>query len=107
MIPPGIQRPRARLDLLEQFVYLGEQAGVDVAEPYFDAVAKTCALLAQQPQAGGAYDSGITRLAGLRRFRVKGFEQYLIFYAVGRRSIDVVRVLHGARDIDNIQAEEE
>lgn len=57
MIPPGIQRPRARLDLLEQFVYFGEEAGVDVAERYFEAVGKTCALLAQQPQAGVAYDT--------------------------------------------------
>jgi plasmid stabilization system protein ParE len=31
-------RPRARLDLLEQFVYLGEEAGVEVAERYLAAV---------------------------------------------------------------------
>jgi toxin ParE1/3/4 len=107
MIPPGIQRPRARLDLLEQFVYFGEEASVDVAERYFEAVAKTCALLAQQPEAGVACDTGIRRLAGLRRFRVGGFEQYLIFYLTRRAGIDVVRVLHGSRDIDNILAEEE
>ncbi len=38
MIHPVSQRPRARLDLLEQFVYLGEQASVKVAERYFAAV---------------------------------------------------------------------
>ena len=46
MTEPVTQRPRARLDLLEQFVYLGEQAGVGVAERYFAAVEETCALLA-------------------------------------------------------------
>jgi toxin ParE1/3/4 len=107
MIPPGIQRPRARLDLLEQFVYFGEEASVDVAERYLEAVAKTCALLARQPQASVAYDAGIPRLEGLRRFRVGGFEQYLIFYLARRGGIDVVRVLHGSRDIDNILTEEE
>lgn len=107
MIPPGIQRPRARLDLLEQFVYFGEQDGVDLAERYIHAVAETCALLAQHPEVGAAYDSGIRRLAGLRRFRVKGFDRYLIFYLAGRNGIDVVRVLHGARDIDSILEEEE
>ena len=34
MIQPVTHRPRARLDLLEQFVYLGEQAGVDAAERF-------------------------------------------------------------------------
>ena len=32
MILSVTQRPRARLDLLEQFVYFGEQAGVGLAE---------------------------------------------------------------------------
>jgi toxin ParE1/3/4 len=107
MIPPAVQRPRARLDLLEQFVYFGEQASVDVAEQYFDAVGKTCALLAQQPHMGNVYESGISRLAGLRRFRVKGFENYFIFYLLRRGGIDVVRVLHSARDIDNLLAADE
>jgi hypothetical protein len=31
MIPAVTQRPRARLDLLEQFVYFGEQASVQLA----------------------------------------------------------------------------
>jgi toxin ParE1/3/4 len=107
MISSVNQRPRARLDALEQFVYFGEQAGVDVAERYLDALDKTCALLAQQPQVGRAYDSGISRLTGLRRFRVKGFEHYVIFYLARKGGIDVVRVLHGSRDIDSILAEEE
>ena len=41
MIPPVTQRPRARLDLLEQFVYFGEQASVEVAERYLAAVDAT------------------------------------------------------------------
>jgi plasmid stabilization system protein ParE len=35
MNPPFAFRPRARLDLLEQFLYLAEQATVEVAERYF------------------------------------------------------------------------
>ena len=35
MTPPVTQRPRARLDLLEQFVYFGEHADVELAERYF------------------------------------------------------------------------
>jgi len=71
------QRPRARLDLLEQFVYFGETANVELAERYFAAVAETCARLAVQPKTGTPYDCGIERLAGLRRVPVKGFQNYL------------------------------
>lgn len=107
MIPPVSQRPRARLDLLEQFVYFGEHSGVELAERYFAAVDATCLLLVTHSQSGVAYDSGIARLQGLRRFPVKGFESYLVFYLPRQIGIDVIRVLHGARDIDNIFAQEE
>jgi len=65
MIHPVSQRPRARLDLLEQFVYLGEQASVEVAERLLRGLSKKHAfLLVTQPQIGTPYDSGIEKLAG-------------------------------------------
>jgi plasmid stabilization system protein ParE len=45
VIHPVSQRPRTRLDLLEQFVYLGERSRVEVAERYFAAVEETCVQL--------------------------------------------------------------
>ena len=107
MIDPLTQRSRARLDLLEQFVYFGEHASVEVAERYFAAVDETCALLVKQPNSGTRYESGIAPLAGMRRFPVRGFHNHLIFYLPRPGGIDVIRVLHSARDIDNIFAEEE
>jgi toxin ParE1/3/4 len=107
MIDPVTQRPRARLDLLEQFVYLGEQASAEAAERYFAAVEETCSLLVQHPQSGAHYDSGIDRLAGLRRVPVKGFGKYLLFYMPRTGGIDVVRVLHAARDIESIFGSDE
>jgi toxin ParE1/3/4 len=102
VIPSVTQRPRARIDLLEQFVYFGETESVELAERYFTAVDETCALLIKQPRIGGFYDSGISELAGLRRIPVKGFENYLIFYLPHSGGIDVIRVIHGARDIENL-----
>lgn len=101
------QRPRARLDLLEQFVYFGEQAGVELADRYIAAVEGTCLLLADQPFSGVSYDAGIARLNGLRRMPVRGFFSYLLFYLPGEEGIDLVRVLHAGRDIDDIFATEE
>lgn len=59
------------------------------------------------PLSGVLYDSGIERLKGLRRVHVAGFETCLIFYLPANSGIDVVRVLHGARDIDNLFGLEE
>ncbi len=92
MIDAVTQRPGVRLDLLERFVYMGEKAGVDVAERYFAAVEETCALLIAQTQSGAPYESAIEKLAGLRRVPVKSFGNYLLFYMP----------LHAARDIESI-----
>jgi toxin ParE1/3/4 len=43
----------------------------------------------------------------MRRLPVRGFDHYWIFYVPRPGGIDIIRVLHGARDIDNIFAEEE
>ena len=107
MTSPVTERPRARLDLLEQFVYFGEQASLELAERYFAAVDETCRQLVKNPKMGTLYDSGIARLEGMRRFPVNGFEKYLVFYLPQQHGIDVIRILHGARDIDSLFAEQE
>jgi toxin ParE1/3/4 len=43
----------------------------------------------------------------MRRFPVSRFDNYLIFYLPHENGIDVIRVLHGARDLDRLFAEEE
>ena len=93
--------------MLEQFVYFGEQASVELAERYFAAVDATCLQLVDHPSRGVLYDSGVAGLKGLRRFPVKGFENYLLFYLPHQSGIDVIRVFHGARHIDNLFAREE
>ena len=111
MTNPITQRPRARLDLLEQFVYLGEQAGVKSGRVLFCGgqgnVCPACQASSELPRSGALYDSGIERLAGLRRVPVKGFDNYLLFYLPRPDGIDVIRVLHAARDIESILANEE
>jgi toxin ParE1/3/4 len=106
MIPRVTQRPRARFDLLQQFVYFREEANLALAERYYAAVDQTCSMLVNEPHAGVLYDSGIAQLEGLRRFPVHGFENYLIFHLPRSSGVDVIRVLHGARDIDNLFAQE-
>jgi toxin ParE1/3/4 len=107
MTPEITLRPRARIDLLEQFAWFGEESSVELAERYLAAVEETCSLLATQPLMGAVYETSVAELREMRRFRVKGFDNYLIFYQKTDIGIEVVRVLHGARDLDSLFANEE
>jgi len=93
------RRPRARLDVLEQAIYLGEEASEEVALRFIDAVDAAVRRLAGTPEIGRRREFSSARLAGLRSWPVPGFEKHLIFYRVEEDWIEVVRVVHGARDL--------
>ena len=50
--------------------------------------------------------SGTEKLADLRAWQVRGFENYVIFYRPIEHGIEIVRVLHAARDIAAIFEDE-
>jgi toxin ParE1/3/4 len=99
-------RPKASLDLDEQFAYIAEN-NFNAALSFFDATRQTFSQLAQLPSIGGVYNAKNPRLAGLRKWGVRGFEKHLIFYLEGDEYIEIVRLIHAARDISQILAEEE
>ncbi len=100
-MPRIIVSEPARLDLREHFGYLAE-SDYDKALDFFDAARQTFAALARIPGMGTAYPSSQERLKGLRRWHVKGFKRYLIFYRPQTDSIEIVRVLYGAQDIQTL-----
>ena len=51
------------------------------------------------PHAGAEYPVPNRRLGGLRKWAIDGFRKYLIFYRVTTDAIQVLRVVHGARDL--------
>ena len=102
MIEPVTQRPQARVDLLEQFVYFGEETSVSMAERYFSAVDETCLLLVKQPRMGTLHESNVPELTEMRKMPVRGFENHLILDSPRPGGIDVIRVVHGARHLDDL-----
>jgi toxin ParE1/3/4 len=96
-----VKRLQAVNDLDDQAAYL-QQESPESAIRFLEQAEATFDLLAQMPRMGRLYDSDNPRLAGLRYFRVSGFEKHLIFYQVVEGGIEVLRVLHGARDIPSI-----
>jgi toxin ParE1/3/4 len=96
----------ARQDLVDTFRHYSREAGFRVARRYFAQAEATFTRLAGMPGIGTTYDHDHPALAGLRFLPISRFRKYLVFYRPVADGIEIVRVLHGARDIQSVLAEE-
>ncbi|MEH2364311.1 MAG: type II toxin-antitoxin system RelE/ParE family toxin [Nostoc sp.] len=97
--------PKASQDIDDVFNYIA-QDNHDAALSFFDAVRLTIAQIAQTPGIGSPYTVNNSRLKGLRKKVVKGFEKYLIFYLSQDDLLSVVRIIHATRDLPTILEKE-
>ena len=91
-------RPAADRDISAAAEYLAGES-VEAALRFLDRVGETLGLIREGPRRWAEYPMADARLAGLRRRSVVGFPRYLVFYLVEDELVDVLRVLHSARDI--------
>ena len=87
-------------DIDGQADYLFEEAGLETALRFYDAAAATFQNLARMPTMGERRESTNRLLDGLRIWRIEGFPNHLIFYRPIDGGIEIIRVLHAARDLD-------
>jgi toxin ParE1/3/4 len=87
-------RPQAELDILEIWEFIAAD-NVDAADHWVDELGEKLELWAAQPMIGRMRDE---LAPGIRSLP---FGRYLIFCMPMADGIDVVRVLHASRDIDN------
>ena len=92
------QRAAARRDLVEHFVHLAENAGPDTAERFLTHAEASFNDLAGQPMIGAPLKLRHPELADIRKWRVKDFDNHLIFYLPRHDGVAIVRVLHAAQD---------
>ena len=88
------RRPQAELDILEIWDYIAEDS-IAEADRWMDRLDEKFALWATQRMMGRARDE---LAPGIRSFP---FGRYAVFYQPIANGIDVVRVLHGSRDVDS------
>jgi toxin ParE1/3/4 len=74
---------------------------IEAADRFLEAAHGTFQELARMPGIGRLRHLPHGRLRELRSFRVKGFENYLIFYGPISDGIEVFHILHGARDLES------
>ena len=92
-------KPKADLDLDQYCDYLAQADGFDLAVRFLDAANSTFALLATQPAMGWRSRTRYPGLELLRVFRVSGFPSMLVLYRPISGGVEIVRVVHGARNL--------
>ena len=74
---------------------------IDTADRFLEAAYGMFQELARMPGLGRFRNFPQARLNNLRSFRIKDFENYLIFYSPIQDGVEVFHVLHGARDLEH------
>lgn len=97
----AIKRPRAILDILEQADYIARDSPSG-AERFIDSVEATCDVLLGSPSLGSPWETDNSRYHNLRYWPVQGFPNHLIFFGSVRNGIEILRVCHAGRDLDNV-----
>jgi toxin ParE1/3/4 len=97
-----VLRPQADADLDEHAWYLASKGTPELGHRFLVAAHHTFALLATHPAMGWHFRFSSPRLGALRVFRVSGFEKMLVLYLPTDSGIEIVRVIHGSRNIINL-----
>jgi len=92
-MPTIIVRPLARFDISGIWEYIAEDSETQ-ADAFVDRLSSKFNLLAGRPELGRMR---VDLMAQLRSFP---FERYVIFYRTISNGVEVIRVLHGARDVE-------
>ena len=89
----------AEWDIADIVSYFDERSD-GVSERFHSAVNETVEMLCRSPELGERFS---TDSSGQIRFRsISGFRNYLIFYRQVDAVLEIIRVLHGARDYDDL-----
>jgi toxin ParE1/3/4 len=93
--------PQAEADIDAQADYIAQNSP-RAARRFYAAVRKSAEDLAVMPGLGSRCEFASPRAAELRMLPIPGFKNHLIFYRPVENGIEVIRVLHGARDLESL-----
>jgi len=99
----GRVRPSFYLDIAEAELWLLEHAGAEIADRWHESLWKTIDFLEQHPFIGR--ERRDLKHRGIRSWRVKDFERWLIFYGVHDNVLVLYRVLSGTMNLFEVRFE--
>jgi toxin ParE1/3/4 len=96
-----IKRPIIIQDLIAHATYISHE-NLDAGDRFLYATEATFQQLAKFPAIGKLSGFSNPMLAQVRQYPVKGFKKYIIFYQLHPETVEVIRVLHGAQNLEFI-----
>ncbi len=96
-----VRRKRALWDVIEIAEYLGE-GDPALAERFMDAVDASIEFLRDFPESGTKLEVSRKSMDNARLWPVKGFPNHLIIFKPHGGTIDILRICHGARDLEQL-----
>ena len=101
------RRDGARQDLIAIYRRHAREAGIRTADRFLEAAEAVFLQLAAMSGMGTRLELESPLLDGLRYLPLASrFKKFLVFYRPAAGGIEIVRILHGACDIQSILAEE-
>jgi len=89
---------KSKEDVVEIALYIAS-GNVRAAKEFRKALERTYSVIETLPKVGSLSDFGNLRLVDMRMLPIQKFEKYLLVYRVTKDSIEIIRVIHGARDL--------
>jgi toxin ParE1/3/4 len=89
-------------DILEQADWYEQQANVRLAKRWERAVSHALLRIVTNPRSGVSCGFKAPELGGIRRLAVARFPKHLVFYRIEQDTLLILRVVHGARDLESL-----
>ena len=96
-----IKRPQVITDLSELANYIAVD-NLEAAENFLLAAQETFQILAKMPMMGSLCKFELPEIYQVRFWRIKGFPKHLIFYLPLSDGVEIIRVIHGTRNLEAI-----
>ncbi len=93
-----VLRAAAQRDLNAFADYFEAKAGKDLALRFVASARASFVALGESPNLGPSVASYSAELGDLRKWRITGFQEYLIFYRPEKDRVRIFRIIHGAQD---------
>ena len=97
-----VRTPQAEREIMQIAYYFADEASYDVSDRFLRAVDKATRQIVNMPGVGALRDYDNPELIGMRMLPLPKFLKYLLFYRLADEDIEILRVLHGARDLQAI-----
>ncbi len=102
MMPVILRKPRVNDDLIEHYAFIAQDK-IAPADRFLQVAEESFQRLAATPLIGIEWRSAKVHLASIRYYPMPApYRNYLVFYRPLKNGVEILTVLHGARDLEAV-----